>query len=178
MEKQMMRPSENDYASFYAGYVNNVTEEDILVQLKNQLYETNKLLNSISEEKALYSYAEGKWSIKELVGHLIDAERIFSYRALAISRGEKQPLPGWDEKIYTVKGDFNKKKLSDLAEELRLLREANLLQFRNFSEEMLKQKGVASNYEVTVLALLFIIAGHEEHHLKILRERYLQSLPR
>jgi uncharacterized damage-inducible protein DinB len=170
----MMRPSENDYAQYYNSYVKNVIEENVLVQLKNQLNETNKLLKSISEEKSFYAYAEGKWSIKELVGHLIDAERIFSYRAVAISRGETQPLPGWDEKIYTGKGDFNKRKLLDLAEELRLLREANLLQFRNFSEEMLKQRGVASNYEVTVLALLFIIAGHEAHHLKILKERYLK----
>jgi uncharacterized damage-inducible protein DinB len=127
----MLRPSEGDYASYYAGYVKNVTE-DVLVQLKNQLYETNKLLKSISEEKAHYAYAEGKWSIKELVGHLIDAERIFSYRALAISRGEKQLLPGWDEKIYTGTGNFTKRKLSDLAEELRLLREANLLHFEKF----------------------------------------------
>jgi len=173
----MLRPSENDYAPYYSLYIKNVTG-DVLVQLENQLNETNKLLNSISEEKALYAYAEGKWSIKEVAGHLIDAERIFSYRALAISRGEKQSLPGWDEKIYTGKGDFNKRKLSDIAEELRLLREANLLQFINFSEEMLKQRGVANNSEVTVFALLFIIAGHEAHHLKILRERYLQSLPR
>jgi len=168
----MLHPSEGDYASFYTGYVKNVTQ-DVLVQLRNQLSETNKLLNSITEEKALYAYAEGKWSIKEVVGHLIDAERIFSYRALAISRGESQSLPSWDEEIYTPGGNFNKRKLSDLAEELKLLRQANLLHFRNFNAEMLKRRGVANNLEITVLALLFIIAGHEAHHLKILRERYL-----
>jgi hypothetical protein len=107
------------------------------------------------------------------VGHLIDVERIFSYRALAISRGEKQPFPGFDENIYASRGDFNKRKLKDLAEELRLLREANLLQFANLSNEMLKQRGIVNNSEVTVLALLYIMAGHEAHHLKILRERYL-----
>jgi len=167
-----MRPSKNDYAPFYEGYVQNISD-DVIKALEDQLVTTNHFLKSITEEKAMYAYAERKWTIKEVVGHLIDSERIFSYRALAISRGEKQPLPGWDEKVYTGRGDFNKRKLSDLAEELRLLREANLLQFRNFSDEMLKQRGVASNYEVTVLAILFIIAGHEAHHLKILRERYL-----
>jgi len=167
-----MRPSKNDYAPFYEGYVQNISD-DVIKALEDQLVTTNHFLKSITEEKAMYAYAERKWTIKEVVGHLIDSERIFSYRALAISRSEKQPLPGWDEKVYTGRGDFNKRKLSDLAEELRLLREANLLQFRNFSDEMLKQRGVASNYEVTVLAILFIIAGHEAHHLKILRERYL-----
>jgi uncharacterized damage-inducible protein DinB len=167
------RPSENDYGTFNKNYVKNVIEEDVLVQLRNQLSETNKLLNSISEEKAAYAYAEGKWSIKEVAGHLIDAERIFSYRALAISRGEKQNLPGFDENTYTSGANFNKRKLKELAEELRLLREANLLQFANLNDVMLKQRGVANNSEVTVLALLFIMAGHEAHHLKILRERYL-----
>ncbi len=170
----MIRPSENDYGSFYSGYIQNVTG-DVFIALEDQLQSTNNFLKAIPESKHNFRYAEGKWSIKELVGHLIDAERIFSYRALAISRGEKQHLPGWDEKTYTVKGDFYKRKLSDLTEELRLLREANLLQFRNFSEEMLKQRGIASNYEVTVLALLFILAGHEAHHLKILKERYLKE---
>ena len=169
----LSRPSVNDYGTFNKAYVKNVIEEDILVQLKNQLNETNKLLNSISEEKAAYIYAEGKWSIKEVVGHLIDAERIFSYRALAISRGEKQSLPGFDENIYTGNANFNNRKLKDLAEELRLLREANLLQFGNLNDEKVKLRGIANNSEVTVLALLFIIAGHEAHHLKILRERYL-----
>ncbi len=168
-----MRPSEKDYAPYYSVYIKNITEENILVQLQNQLSETNTLLKSISEEKSNYAYDKGKWTIKEVVGHLIDAERIFSYRALAISRGEKQPIPGWDEKTYTVSGNYNNRKLSDLTEELKLLREANLLFFRNFNDEMLKKRGVASNNEVTVLAVLFILAGHEAHHLKILRERYL-----
>ncbi|HSP89181.1 MAG TPA: DinB family protein [Ignavibacteriaceae bacterium] len=168
-----MRPSEKDYAAYYTGYIKNVND-DVLAQLKNQLSETYNLLKSIPEEKESFSYAEGKWSIKELVGHLIDAERIFSYRALAISRGEEQHLPGWDEKTYTVNGEFNKRKLSDLAEELKLLREANLLLFKNFTDDMLKKRGVASTYDVTVLAILFIIAGHEAHHLNILRERYLK----
>ncbi len=171
----MKKPGKKDYAPYYQGYIKNTTEEDIRVQLRKQMHKTFKVLKSISEKKAGYAYAEGKWTIKELVGHLIDAERIFSYRALAFSRGEDQHLPGWDEKVYTGNGNFNKRKLSDLAEELKLLRMANLLLFKNFSDEMLKKRGIASNNEVTVKAILFILAGHEIHHLKILKERYLKS---
>jgi len=167
-----MRPKEKDYAPFYSGYVKNVTGE-IFNVLEDQLYSTNTFLKSIPEDKSEFRYAEGKWSIKELVGHLIDAERIFSYRALAISRGEDQHLPGWDEKVYTTNGNFNNGKLADLAEELKLMRSANLLLFKNFNETMLIKRGIASDYEVTVLAILFILAGHEVHHINILKERYL-----
>jgi uncharacterized damage-inducible protein DinB len=169
----MKRPSKNDYAPFYDGYVNNVTDDAITV-LEKQLETTGSLLNSISEEKSDFRYAEGKWSIKELVGHLIDTERVMAFRALSFSRGEKQPLPGFDEQEYIAESNYSNRKFSDLISELKLLRKANLTMFKNFSEEMLNKRGIANNYEVTVLALLFIIAGHEAHHIRILKERYLK----
>ena len=169
----MKKPGKKDYAPFYDGYIQNITE-DVFKVLGEQLHSTNNFLKSISEEKSSYAYAEGKWTIKEVIGHLIDAERIFSYRALAISRGEEQPLPGWDEKEYTPNGNFNERTLDDLANELKLMREANLLLFNSFNDEMLDKRGIASGKEVTVLAILFIITGHQAHHIKVLKERYLK----
>lgn len=171
---KVKRPTKNDYAPFYDGYINNVNG-DVISVLEKQLLTTNVFLNSISEEKSNFRYAEGKWSIKELVGHLIDTERVMAFRALSISRGEKQSLPGFDENEYIKSSNYSDRKFSDLVDELRLVREANLSMFKNFSEEMLNKRGVANNTRVTVLAILFIIAGHEAHHIKILKERYLND---
>lgn len=168
----MIRPKEKDYAPFYAGYVKNV-KDDVIKHLEELLHSTNKLLINIPEDKTDYRYAEGKWSIKEVVGHLIDNERVMSYRALAISRNEKQSLPGFDEKDYIAESNYASGNFHDIAEEFRLLREANLLLFKSFTSEMLERRGIANNTEVTVKAILFIIAGHEIHHLNILKERYL-----
>lgn len=168
-----MRPSENDFASFYAGYISKVGD-DVIKQLEDQLYSTNKLLNSVSEEKAEYRYAEGKWSLKEVVGHMIDTERVMAYRALCIARGEKQSLPGFEQDDYVNESDFNERTLSDLSEEFRLVRSSNLKMFKSFSKEKLQRRGTANNTEVTVLALIFICAGHEKHHVDILKERYIK----
>lgn len=168
----MIRPKENDYAPFYAGYINNVTV-DVIKALEDQLYSTNSFLKSIPEDKTNYRYAEGKWSIKEIIGHLIDTERVMAYRALAISRNEKQSLPGFDENDYIREANYSIRIFSELIDELRKVRETNLLMFKSFTEEMLERRGVANNLEVTVRAILFIIAGHELHHLNVLKERYL-----
>lgn len=122
-----------------------------------------------------YSYEEGKWTVKEVVGHLIDTERVMAYRAVCIARGEKQPLPGFDQDAYVKSGNFNKRELFDLIYEFRLLRESNMLLAKGFDEKALQRRGVASKNEVTVLALLYIIAGHEKHHMNILQERYKKS---
>ena len=168
-----MRPAKNDYASYYETYISKV-DDDVLSQLENQLKETQSFLATIPKEKENYCYAEGKWTIKEVVGHIIDTERVMAYRALCISRGEKQSLPGFDQDDYIKTSDFNKRKLSDLAEELMLVRRSNLLMFKSFDENKLLKRGLANNKEVTVLALMFICAGHEKHHMNILKERYLK----
>ncbi len=168
-----MRPDKNDYAPFYAGYVDALEGDNGIEILVSQSTATQELLNSFSESKGNYAYAEGKWTVKEVVGHLMDAERIFAYRALSIARGEKKLLPGYDQDEYVKTGNFNKRQLFDLNYEFRLLRESNILLFRGFDEYMMNQRGIANDKEVTVRALLFIIAGHEKHHMKILRERYL-----
>ena len=148
------RPAENEYAPYYGKYVALVTGGDIVETLARQNEDTLALLGGITEERAAFRYEPGKWSIKQVVGHLIDAERIFAYRALSIARGERKPLPGMEQDEYMATTNFDSRTLAELAEEFSHVR-------------------VASDNEVTVRAIAYIIAGHEAHHVKILRERYL-----
>lgn len=168
-----MRPDENDYAPYYKGYIEKIKGDNILKILLDQTKECQNILNSFPEHKGDYSYAEGKWTVKQVIGHVMDTERVFTYRALCIARGEKQPLPGFEQDDYVNAGKFESRNLFDLIYELRLLRESNLLLFKSFDDDMLNRRGTASGYEVTVNALLFMIAGHMQHHLDIIRERYL-----
>ena len=169
----MPRPSKNDYAEYYNQYVREIESDDIIEILEKQLIDNLKLFKEITEEKANYAYQEGKWSIKEVLGHCIDTERIFAYRALCIARGEKQHLPGMEQDDYVKEGEFNKRTLKNLLNEYELLRKSNIILFKSFQEKELQNRGVASDNEVTVLALMFIIAGHEKHHIKVLKEKYL-----
>jgi hypothetical protein len=170
-----MRPDKNDFATDYEIYINLVKGDDIFKILAVQSNETQEVLNSFSETLGNYSYQPGKWTVKEVVGHLIDTERVMAYRAMCIARGEKQPLPGFDQDNFVKEGNFNKRELFDLNYEFRLLRELNLLLTKGFDEEILQRRGIANKNEVTVLALLYIIAGHEKHHMNILRDRYKKS---
>lgn len=167
------RPDANEYASYYEKYVSLVPDADVVETLERQLEDTLALLGGVAEESAGHRYEPGKWSIKQLVGHIVDAERIFAYRALAIARGERQPLPGMDQDEYMAGVDFDARTLADLADELANVRRANVLMFRALSADGWARRGVASDNEVTVRALAHIIAGHEKHHVNILRERYL-----
>lgn len=168
-----MRPEKNEYAEFYANYVSLVEETDVVSDLKNQIDVLRKLLANVSAEEENFSYAEGKWSIKELLGHIIDGERVFSYRALRISRGDQTPLSGFEENSYVANSNFGNSKLADLIEEFSLLRAANVLLFKNLNEEQWLRRGTASDATVSVRALAFIMVGHVRHHTNILRERYL-----
>jgi hypothetical protein len=168
-----MRPGQGDYAPYYENYIKLVEGDDILRILNDQSKTTQDVLNSFSEHKGNFRYADGKWTVKEVVGHLLDTERIFAYRALCIARGEKKSLPGFDQDDYVKDGNFNRRELFELNYDFRLLRESNLLLFRNFTPEMLNRRGFASETSVSVLAILFIIAGHEKHHMKFLREKYI-----
>jgi hypothetical protein len=168
-----MRPDQSDYAPFYENYIKLVEGEDILKILNDQSIITQDVLNSFSEHKGNYRYADGKWTVKEVVGHLLDTERVFAYRALCIARAEKKSLPGFEQDDYVKEGNFNRRELFELNYEFRLLRESNLLLFRSFAPEMLCKRGFASESSVTVLAILFMIAGHEKHHIKVLREKYM-----
>lgn len=167
------KPETGEYAPYYEKYVSLVAEGDVVETLKRQIEETLALLGTVGEERAGYRYEPGKWSIKQVVGHLIDTERIFAYRALVIARGERQPLPGMEQDEYMARADFDSRSLADLAEEFSHVRRANVLMLRGLSAEDWSRRGVASDNEVTVRAIAYIMAGHEAHHVQILRARYL-----
>jgi hypothetical protein len=167
-----MKLAVNDYHPAFAGYVSLVPEDDILSVIEQGSSEMQRLLSSLDDGRAAYRYAEGKWSVKEVIGHLTDAERVFSYRALCISRGETNPLPGFDENAYMRNANFDAWRLGDLAESYALVRRSNIVLFRNLPKEAWERRGVANNHEITVRALAHVLAGHERHHLKVLRERY------
>jgi hypothetical protein len=168
-----MRPAANEHDPYFSRYIDLVGhEEDILSAFGEQSSTMQKMLSALDETRALFRYEDGKWSVKEVVGHMIDTERIMSYRALAIARGEKQPLPGFDQDEYMQLANFDSWRLGDLAESYALVRRTNLVFFQNLPEEAWSRRGIASEKDVTVRALAWIIAGHERHHMKVLREKY------
>jgi len=169
----MERPKQNEYAPYYDTYIKKLVGNDIIEILTDQLERIVNLFKSINEDKGNYAYAAGKWSIKEVLGHMIDGERIFSYRALCIARGEQQPLPGFEQDDYVKAAQFNKRTLSSLVDDYRYTREADIALFKSFDDEALNRWGTASNNKVTVRAIMFIVAGHEEHHINILKTKYL-----
>lgn len=169
----MTRPEKTEYAADYETYVSLVEEADIVAVLQNQIAELENLCAGISEEKGSSAYAEGKWTIKQLVGHLNDGERIFAYRALRISRADATPLEGFEQDGYIENANFNERDLSELVEEFTLLRKANLLMFKKLPAEVWSRRGTASEATVSVRALAYIMAGHVRHHVNILQTRYL-----
>ena len=169
----MNRPEKEEYAEYHETYISLVEETDIISTLENQLDELNDLFGAISEEKADFRYAEGKWSIKEILGHLIDGERGFSYRAFRISRRDETPLAGFEQDGYVANGNFGNAKLADLIEEFSLLRRSNVLFFKNLTDEAWSYLGTASEATVSVRAIAYIMVGHIRHHADILRQRYL-----
>lgn len=172
----MKRPEKEEYAEFYAGYIALVEETDIVAALQNQTTDLRSLLGGISAEKENYRYAEGKWSIREMLGHIIDGERVFSYRALRISRGDETALAGFEQNSYVANSNFANLKLADALEEFSLLRQSNVLLFKNLTDEMWNRVGTASEAKISVRALAFIMVGHIRHHANILRSRYLNEI--
>lgn len=169
----MNRPDKSEYAEYYHKYVKGVPEGDIRDVLEDQLNSAITFLSSIDEEKSQQRYAPGKWSLREVLGHIIDSERVFAYRALRFSRGDEKPLQGFDENLYINNSNYDSTNLSRLIEEFSLIRQSTIALFRNLQDEQWLKKGNASGYDVTVRGLAYIIAGHTEHHLNVIKERYL-----
>jgi hypothetical protein len=167
------RPAETEYMPYYGKYVSLVPGGEILAILDQQSKETLAQLRAIPEERGTFRYAPDKWSIKELLGHLIDSEIIFAYRALRFARNDRTPLPGFEQDDYVRAGGFDARPLSGLIEELEMVRRATVLLFKHLPEEAWLRTGLANDSEVSVRALAYIIAGHERHHLNVLREKYL-----
>ncbi len=160
---------------FYHKYVQLVQEDSVADALKANTRAALDAFDGIGDERWSYRYQEGKWSIKEMVLHVIDAERIFSYRALCIARGETGSLPGFDENSYAARSDADRRTKADLLQEFEAVRQATLLLFQSFSDAQLAQTGVANNKPIGVNSIGFIAAGHVQHHLTILKERYLAN---
>jgi DinB superfamily len=170
-----MKPKPGDYNPYYNTYISLIEDDDIIRVLEDQVKSSETFLNSFTEEMGNYSYEKGKWTVKEVLGHMIDTERVMAYRALAFARNEKQALPGFEQDDYIAESNFNKRSLDNLINEFKIVRKSNIILFRSFDEEILNRRGTASDSEIAVLALIFIIAGHEKHHIKILRERYMKK---
>jgi hypothetical protein len=164
--------SETEYAPFYHTYVKTVGE-DVFASLNQQLLSIPEFIKRIPAQKEDYAYAPGKWTVKEVFGHIIDTERIMAYRALRIARADETPLPGFEENDYVTHSHYHERSMESLAAEFELVRKSNLFLFESFNDEELKRMGSASGKNVSVRALLFIVAGHVNHHKRILEERYL-----
>lgn len=169
----LARPAADEYAPYYSRYIEAVPDGEVLMLLRDQLAETEALLREFRGDRGDHRYAPGKWSVKEVVGHVADTERIFAYRALRFARGDRTPLPGYEQDDFVRGGNFSARALPEIAGELRSVRMASITLFAGLSEEALLRRGPANNVEFSVRALAWIIAGHERHHAKILRERYL-----
>lgn len=174
----MIRPQPTEYASFYEKYVALVPGADVLGVLEAQRMVMTQLLGARSEREGNFRYAADKWTVKQVVGHITDSERIFAYRALRIARGDTTPIEGFEQDDYVRNGAFNERLLADLTDELDQVRGSTLSLYQGLSSEAWSRRGVANKNDVTVRALAFIIAGHELHHRRILEEKYLPAIPR
>lgn len=173
MSELLTRPDETEYAPYYAHYVECVDGNDVLAVLRRRLVESLTLFSSISEEKANTAYAPGKWTIKELLGHVIDAERVFGYRALRFSRGDATPIEGFEQDLWVTNSRLDGIRFDVLVDEFEHVRESTVIMLERLDEAGWLCRGIASNAEVSVRALAFMIAGHEIHHARMLVERYL-----
>lgn len=170
-----VRPAADEHLAYYSRYIDRVPDGDIIEILGRQLSETLAFLRKIPEARADHRYGEGKWSIREVVGHMSDAERVFQYRAMRFARMDATALPGFDENLYVANAPFTHVRLSDLISEFEHLRHASILLLRSLDEQAFSRRGTANDAEITVRALAYVMAGHEVHHIDIIRTRYLQS---
>lgn len=166
------RPNASEYAPYYERYISLIKGEDIVAQLEKQATETIALLQSAGL-KADFRYAPNKWTVKEVVGHVNDTERVMSYRALRIARGDRTPIEGFEQDDYVRDGNFGQRSLADLTAEFADIRRATVALFRSLDADSAARRGIANNNDVSARALPYIIAGHELHHRRILAEKYL-----
>jgi hypothetical protein len=165
-------PAADEYASFYAGYISHVRGSDVIAILEAQPGELRGLIEPLSESDGAARYAEGKWSVKETLGHMADAERVMSYRLLRVARGDTTPLAGFEQDDYVASADSDVRTLESLLQELEAVRRASLALVRSLGSEAWERRGTANNTPVSARALAHIVAGHWAHHAAILRERY------
>jgi hypothetical protein len=173
-ETMINQPEVSEYSQAIAGYVNQMIGKDLFITLQNQA--TLTLLEGLDDEKSTFRYEVGKWSIKEVVGHMADAERIMSYRALRIVRGDRTPLAGFDENNYVEAANFDQYSINSLLEDFVIVRKNTLALFEKINGSSWLKQGISNDKEISVRALGYVIAGHELHHLKVLQNLYLNNL--
>ena len=169
----MKRPETTEFAPYYNTYISLVEDDNVIPALKAQSAELRAVFSAIPEEKGTFAYADGKWTIKEVLSHLIDGERMFAYRILRISRGDETPIEGFEQDGYIENSNANNRPFAELLEEFDLQRRSNLMLLNNLSDEASRRMGTASGLPVSARALTYIMAGHIRHHIDILNQRYL-----
>lgn len=167
------RPRPDEYTEYYTRYIERVPDGGVLAALQDQRRSIPAFLRGLSPEQADHRYAPGKWSVKEVLGHVCDTERVMAYRALRIARGDETPLPGFDENAYVETSAFGERALPALVAEFERVRDATSSLFRGLADDAWTRRGTASGTEITVRALAYIVAGHAEHHMELIRTRYL-----
>jgi len=169
------RPEPTEYDPYYDLYISLVKTDDMVGTLQKQAQQTRDLLSKVSAEKAEFRYAPGKWSVKEVLGHMNDTERIMSYRVLRIARGDQTPIEGYEQDDYVTGGKFGRRTMDDLLQEFQTIRNATIQLIRHLDEESAARRGTANNKQISARAVIYVIAGHELHHRRILEEKYLKS---
>ena len=176
MPNQISHPATDEFAPFYADYVQRATQrQNVYASLAQQIDELHAALDSLSDAQACYKPGPNEWSIKEVIGHLNDVERVFSYRLLRVSRGDATPLPGFEQEVYVRAAGFDRSTLADLVGEFEYLRRANFLAIGHMTEEAIHCRGTASGYTVSARALIYMLVGHVDHHMASLQEKYLPT---
>ena len=176
MPPTLQSPAPDEYASFYADYIERSQQkEDVIEALPQQLDDIKSALGHLTDEQARFKFGPAEWSIKEVIGHLIDGERVFSYRLLRISRNDQTPLPGFEQEDYVHAAKFDNYALTDLIHEFEFLRRANILAINNMSDESTLYRGTASGATVSARALIYIMVGHVDHHMESLHKKYLSA---
>ncbi|MCM3123209.1 DinB family protein [Mesobacillus sp. AQ2] len=171
----LKRPDLEEFPVYMRSYVQLIPEGDIIQILNGQMASTQEIFSAVTEKQAEYRYAEGKWTLSEVLGHLTDTERIMNYRILRIARGDKSPLMGFDENEYVQEASFNERPIADLLEDYQNVRRATISLLKGLPQKSLQNKGNANGFEVTVETIAYMIAGHELHHIKIIQEKYLKD---
>lgn len=171
--KNIGKPKQGEYPPYFETYYSRIPEGNIFDTLMKANMDTIDLITSVDGETLEFRYAEGKWNIPEIIQHIMDSERIFAYRALRIARGDKSENPGYDENVFAANSHASSRNVMDMVREFSLLRASTIELFKSFTEEALNEQGFANGYQVTPAALIYAIAGHEIHHLRVIEERYL-----
>lgn len=171
-QRMLVRPEKTEYDPAFSGYISLVPEGDLLELLGTQTQKSREHFESLSEETGNYRYADGKWSVKEVLGHMIDSERVFAYRALCIARGEQQPLPGFDQEAYALVAEYDRIPFARVTQQYTALRVSTFLLLEQLPESAWTRMGTSNKKPVSVRALAYCIAGHELHHLNVLGQKY------